>query len=254
LIVKTNLYLCKEPTWGDVWLVFALCLLYIQVSGYAFPALGNKYANLLFPAGIALIPVAYVKLRGWTAREAFLAKRPSLLGMCGGLLLMAGIAALLYRLIPVVAPFLPVGGETQSAIDLRVADEELWYALAIMVVLPAVCEEILCRGFLLTALRGLLPEVAAIALSAGFFALLHLEPARIVFTFIAGVAISYAAAKTGSLVVPMAMHFAYNFFLFAVVRFGFGRAWLDSPWLWAAGVVLAAIGGFLLRLPRRRRV
>lgn len=79
-------------------------------------------------------------------------------------------------------------------------------------VLAPVCEEWLCRG---TILRGLLCKmnpVAAIAFSALFFAVIHLNPWQGIPAFALGCLFGWVYYKTGSIKLTMLMHCVNNSF------------------------------------------
>ena len=92
-------------------------------------------------------------------------------------------------------------------------------------------EEWLCRGMILRGLlnyrkpgtdrRGMHPA-AAIAVSAFFFAFIHLNPWQAIPAFLMGLVFGYVYYKTGSLKLTMLMHFTNNTFalLMAQTRFG----------------------------------
>jgi len=89
----------------------------------------------------------------------------------------------------------------------------------LIAVLPPLCEELLCRGFFLSAMLPRRGEAAAIALSALLFALLHMEVYRLPGTFLAGVMLGYVGVRTGSVLAAILFHMVYNGVLFtAAVR------------------------------------
>lgn len=77
-------------------------------------------------------------------------------------------------------------------------------------IVPAVCEEYLFRGGVLTAL---LPfgKTTAILASALLFGLMHQNPLQILYTTIMGVVIGYIYVETKSIWACMLLHFANNF-------------------------------------------
>lgn len=76
---------------------------------------------------------------------------------------------------------------------------------------PAICEEFLFRG---TVLSNLLPfgQVTAITVSAVLFGLMHQNPYQIIYTTVAGFLIGYAYVKTRSIWCPTFIHFFNNAF------------------------------------------
>jgi membrane protease YdiL (CAAX protease family) len=80
-------------------------------------------------------------------------------------------------------------------------------------------EEMVFRGFFYPVFERLWGMLAAVTLCAGLFALIHAPQLggawpEILAIFLVGAALSYARAKTGSLVPPYLLHVGYNTTLF----------------------------------------
>ena len=71
-------------------------------------------------------------------------------------------------------------------------------------------EEWLCRGVVLRGLLTTMRPASAIAVSAAFFAVLHMNPWQALPAFLLGVVFGYVYYKTGSLKLTMLMHFVNN--------------------------------------------
>ena len=82
-------------------------------------------------------------------------------------------------------------------------------ALLFDALLPAVAEELFCRGALLAVLRPL-GRRAAVFGSALFFAVMHANPAQLPYAFVAGLFLGILLELTGSLLTPILFHFANN--------------------------------------------
>jgi sodium transport system permease protein len=89
-----------------------------------------------------------------------------------------------------------------------------WQLYLLVAVIPPICEELLFRGFLFSALRARFGDLWTVLLTAFLFGLLHLEPQRIPATALAGVALGYVRLRTGSIAAPIFFHVAYNAMLF----------------------------------------
>ena len=109
-------------------------------------------------------------------------------------------------------------------------------------------EEWLCRG---VVLRGLLTKMkpgAAIAISAAFFAVLHMNPWQALPAFLLGLVFGYVYYKTGSLKLTMLMHFVNNTLALILSRIpslaeAETMSEIMSPWAYAC--VIAACVLFL---------
>lgn len=102
-----------------------------------------------------------------------------------------------------------------SSIDIGerpLSEVVIFFVLAIFstAVVPAICEEYLFRGAILT---NLLPygKTTAILASALLFGLMHQNPLQILYTTLMGVVIGYVYIKTKSIWACMILHFINNF-------------------------------------------
>lgn len=109
-------------------------------------------------------------------------------------------------------------------------------ALLSSVLLPAVAEELVYRGFLLGVLRRW-GDGFAIAVSAVLFALGHSGVAQLIPALAVGLCLGWLAAASGSLLLPMAAHLLNNIFAMA--------ATLASSSEQAVAVITAVAWGFV---------
>ncbi len=137
-----------------------------------------------------------------------------------------------------------------------VMERPVWLSWILIAVLPAVCEEVVFRGWVLSGLAGERPDrirrVAAVAAQAAFFAAVHLLPERMPTTFVLGIALGWMAMATGSLLPGIVCHAAHNSVPIAVVLAAGGTASPDSDaaswplWVPAVGAAVAIVGGFIV--------
>lgn len=85
-----------------------------------------------------------------------------------------------------------------------------WLPLVLMGLLPAVCEEIAFRGFILSGLRHLGHKWWAISISAVAFGMAHFILQQKVSAAAVGLVIGVLAVQTGSLVPCIVFHAIYN--------------------------------------------
>ena len=119
--------------------------------------------------------------------------------------------------------------------------------ISVSIVAP-LFEEWLCRG---VVLRGLLTKMkpgTAIAISAAFFAVLHMNPWQALPAFLLGLVFGYVYYKTGSLKLTMLMHFVNNTLALILSRIpslaeAETMSEIMSPWAYAC--VIAACVLFL---------
>lgn len=85
-----------------------------------------------------------------------------------------------------------------------------WLALFLIVIVAPFSEEILMRGVFLRGFAARYGTLRGILLSAVFFALAHVSPARMPHTFLMGVTLGWLYVRTGSLWVNIGAHLLNN--------------------------------------------
>ncbi len=206
-----------KPKIIDILAVYGLVLVYVLLSSFLFRLDEPRWINLLFPAGIAAIPLLYALLRCMSIPAIFPVVRVTRRETAGALLLVPAVLVLLIPLAAFIKPFLPEETPTDAAFIEDLLSGGFAYAFFFIVVFPAVTEEILFRGFILSGLRANTGKWPAIVICSLLFASLHLEPLKIVFTVIPGFVITVVAWETRSLVLPVIMHSLHNGILFYVL-------------------------------------
>jgi sodium transport system permease protein len=91
----------------------------------------------------------------------------------------------------------------------RSASGAVWAVVA-LVVLPAVCEELAFRGFILTGLRRRFKPWNAVWLSACMFAFYHMNVFQFLPTFILGAILGLLTVRSGSIVPAVLFHLLHN--------------------------------------------
>ncbi len=145
-----------------------------------------------------------------------------------------------------------------------------WMPILLLAVLPALCEEIAFRGFVLSGLRHLGHKWWAIGLSSLAFGMAHFFLQQKISAAAVGLVLGFLAVQTASLVPSMVFHAIYNTLSLSVGRLAESAQdaatnapirWFlrgdDSavfqPWVLAASAVgAAAILWWLHRLPHER--
>ncbi len=126
-----------------------------------------------------------------------------------------------------------------------------WQTLVVFAILPAVCEELTFRGFILTGLQRRFRPRTAVLLSSFLFSLMQMNVFQFVPTFLVGVVLAYLTTRCGSILPAMLFHVLYNALLLspALLWPGHGERFpLEmEPWQrLGMGVVSAGGSGLLL--------
>ncbi|MFM8892255.1 MAG: type II CAAX prenyl endopeptidase Rce1 family protein, partial [Planctomycetia bacterium] len=109
-----------------------------------------------------------------------------------------------------------------------IRDKPAWLSWTLIALVPAVCEELLFRGWVQSALMGEWPRRgragAAILLQAACFAIFHLLPERMPQTFALGLVTGILVVATRSLLPAIVCHAAHNSMPLVLVWLGGGLA------------------------------
>jgi sodium transport system permease protein len=126
---------------------------------------------------------------------------------------------------------------------------QLFWVLLSMAIIPAICEEFLFRGYILTRLLGQDNRWQAIMISSVLFGLFHQDFYRLLPATIAGVMLAFITIQSGSLYNAIASHILVNTWGILVSNISFPPylPWFSSPGhvLWVlhaicmAGIFLA---------------
>ncbi len=90
------------------------------------------------------------------------------------------------------------------------AGAPMWQLLLLIAVVPALCEELAFRGFILSGLRHLGHKWRAILYSAIFFGLVHMILQQQLMAVVMGVVIGYVAVQSGSILPCILLHLTNN--------------------------------------------
>ena len=199
------------------------------VAGFA----GLWYAQGLVPGDLSLaipvqqavavlVPLAIVLW--WQRvdlRETFAFRWPACGGRAAAMLAGAGLlGAGLFLLGAAALLAVRTGGISAEARHLSarlvalVQERPWWLAWLLIAVVPAVCEELLFRGWVLAGLAGRRRSAsrvwAAVGIQAAAFAAFHLLPERMPQTFVLGLVLGGLVAISGSLLPAVVCHLTHN--------------------------------------------
>ena len=119
--------------------------------------------------------------------------------------------------------------------------------ILLLALVPAVCEELAFRGFILSGLRSGGRKWTAIMISSVFFGLAHGLLQQSLSACVVGVVIGFIAVQTGSLLPAIAYHFTHNALAVSVTRIP--DSWWQANHSWTKFFVHKTESGFLYQWP-----
>lgn len=196
-------------------------------------------------------PVAVAAWFQFSWKRCFKLVTPNWLAVGGALLVgvsaWAVVAGLLLRFLP---PPPSLAEAMKQLLMLDEKDPSVVLILLLVAVSPAICEEMLFRGFVLSGLRSF-GQWPAIAISALLFAFAHGSIYRMMPTFFLGLLLGYAVWKSGSLIPGVLIHGLNNGIAVGLtIKGGAIAGGLGGgqflPWSWAAAGALVLLTGLIL--------
>ena len=149
-------------------------------------------------------------------RQTLMLKPPPWLAVPATLLLVIAIHPVIHALRIGVMRLYPLSEEMKQGLArLFPEDVNFWHLVLLAAVLPAVCEELAFRGFILSGLRHLGHRWRAIIYTAILFGLVHGFLQQQLMAFLVGVVIGYVAVQTGSILPCIIFHMLHNTLMLA---------------------------------------
>ncbi len=207
---RSNMTKGGVATLGDAWLALPITLvLMIYVGGMvsARSVTAGIVATQLIVAGVPLLIVLYTKK---SVLETFRLRGCKPGYFAGAVLLMLGAILLGMILTAVTSSLFPDSAKAMSASTDMIYKLGFGWTLLLVAALPAVCEELMFRGFLLSAMEKHMKPRTAMLLVAVLFGAYHMNVVQSVTTALIGLVIVYVSYHSGSIFPGMLMHFINN--------------------------------------------
>ncbi|MCU0248186.1 MAG: CPBP family intramembrane metalloprotease, partial [Bryobacter sp.] len=200
-----------RPTAGISMLAFSVALVLAFYASLALEGKALPLVLLVTQVGFFLAPALLLAWsKGFDLRGAFSLRTMGPAGIAGCILI--GVSAwtvgggLLIRVLP------PPESLVKALEKLLILDDKnvpLWQVWAFIALLPAVCEEMLFRGLIMSGFRsmGKWPAIVATGL---LFGLAHASIYRLLPTLFLGLVFGWVVWRTGSVLAGMICHLLNN--------------------------------------------
>ncbi len=206
------------PNTGAVFLLFAILLgvyLFISLILSGLPREEDWYLiSLLVPElAILLLPLVFIRVKRLNFRATL--KIESISFTTGWLTFFIALIAfiVLGGLNDLLSPLFKSYEEMTIRMVqqlIKAAESNIIIFLIGVTIVPAICEEVLFRGFILSGLQAEHGKTKAVVFSGLLFGLLHFIPNQIVLMSLFGMLLGFLTLQTGSILVPMLLHFVNN--------------------------------------------
>ena len=188
----------------------AASILFLLLIAAPMQAAWGMTGLLLTELGLLALALGGAALLREKLSDVFPLRAPRLRPACGAVVLWLGAympvltAAILMQLLLPAQTVEVSAGITGLAVTVSP-----WLRFLIMAVSPAICEEAVYRGFILSHL-GPLPAWARVAVCGALFGAFHLDATRFLSTALLGAAITWAVLCTGNLFYAGLIHLCNN--------------------------------------------
>ena len=188
-----------------VLMAFMIFAAYPLQTNFGIPGL------ILTELGFLALAVGYCLIRKVKIREVFPVKKISIRDLAGSILLVIGVYPLAIMSVAVMGLIFPSSAAEAGEISSFVYDS-LNYPMAVLVIalLPAICEEAIHRGAILSSFRGIKHDWVILLIMSLLFGINHLTVLRFLFTAILGLILSYVVVKKNNILLSVIMHFTNN--------------------------------------------
>ena len=252
---RSNLQRGGVPTVSDVWFIVALTILLVLYAGsllqlrFGLAGLFGTQMLLLFT------PLAIVVYTKRDIRRTYGFAGTKVTGFIGAAFLVTGFFPLNIVLASGLMKLFPTSTEYVETAFSGIMGDNVFAALFVIALAPAVCEEMLFRGLILHALKARYRVVSAIVITAALFGAYHMSLVKFIPTGLLGLLLCYVVWRTGSIYPAMLMHFLNNAYSVVMTYYPDQVSRLfpmlyqetlsfsDGMLLCGAGLVLLGIGG-----------
>lgn len=209
---RSNMKKGGVPAKGDAWFVLSVVLMLMIYLGGLF-SMKNVYVGLictqLIVAGIPMLAAIYTKK---DLKKTFRIRGCHPLNYLGGAVMIFG-ALLVGMLVTAITSAIFKNNATELSQSMQdIMNVGFAPSLLLMALLPAVCEELLFRGFLFSSLEANMKPQMAMLITAALFGAYHMNMVQSITTALLGYVICYLSYKSKSIFPGMLMHFINNGF------------------------------------------
>jgi sodium transport system permease protein len=203
------------PAPGIALAIFGMVMLLIFYAGTTLQMWRLHLGLVLTQYLLILVPVLFALWFGkvkW--RTALNLRLPSAPAAAGSTLIGAAWVVISIQLGAYLQRVFTTPEELETLsrklFDLSGLPGGVWTLLAIVALSPAICEEALFRGVLLSALKPRLPGWATVAIIGLLFGMFHLSVYKVVSTGLTGALFAYLVLRSGSIVCSSIAHILLN--------------------------------------------
>jgi sodium transport system permease protein len=224
------------PSFSEAMCCGVLILLIKFFMGFALPTPTNfaEFVSIVGVTQLIVIAMPALLMAVMLTRsptQTLLLRRPPFGTPLAAALLALALHPTANLLQAIVQKIYPLDDQVAKALNAMVFQpDSIWVLLLVIAVLPAVCEELAFRGFILSGLRHTGHKWTAILVSSIFFGATHALFQQSLIASLIGAIIGFVAVQSGSIWPCMLFHTIHNSMAVLVQRV-LGAAGERPQWL-----------------------
>lgn len=207
---RSNMKKGGVPTLGDAWLIIAVTAVLIIYAGGAIQLEFGYFGTLGTQAIIAGVPLLAAVYTKKSLRETFRIRLCSVRYFAGAVVMIAGAVMLGLVLTAITSTLFKSSAYNVTESMEYLIGDNLISTLIVVAVAPAICEELMFRGYLFSAMEAGMKHRNAILMASVIFGVYHMSVVKFFTTALLGMVICYISYKSKSIFPGMLMHFINN--------------------------------------------
>lgn len=200
-------------------ILFAIFLLFMPTVGAVLQNYFGLIGTAISECCLLFLAVLFPRAIGVELGSVFSLTPPPVSKFFGSLSLTGGVLLITTAADMLMAYFLPGAGETSASLNTLITSASPAVAIITVAIIPAICEELLFRGAILSSFRSWKREWLIVLIVGLMFGIGHFDLYRLLPTGLLGAAFAFIALKTGSIFLGCLLHFLINI-LSVVSAFG----------------------------------
>ena len=203
----------KLKPWNG-FVLFAVVMVMFIFVGAQMQTAWRIYGLIATEAMFLVIAILYAVVFRIPLKEMFPVKKFKARDFFGSLFLAGGgilIGLVSVALVGMLIPSSLDAGDVQAITEFNSGSTGYLLTIFAMAVTPAICEEAIHRGAIITNFRTIKKDWIIVLIMGLFFGIFHLSVLRFVNTAIMGACLSYIVVKKNNILLSSLMHFLVNF-------------------------------------------
>ena len=201
-----------KPSITDGALIYTISLIALIYIGSVMQLYWGTFGLIATEVMIFLIPMLYAIYIKADIKNTFSLRLPKLRYILGGFIVWFGGYFIINITTRILISLFPDGADVLEAVNSSVMMDSFFASLIVVALIPAICEEILFRGFLLGAFKGesKKSKIWAVVMVGILFGIMHLDPQQFLYATVLGVVLALVVRITNTIFASSLIHFLIN--------------------------------------------